>query len=156
AQTPSNRGALNGTNATDGGSIQANFTHYKHSRRTVDYGQRIGIGGRPRHSHSPPHRGAPGVLLMKEPPRAAPIVVRKSLTTRSDGSFSYRASASASRLIQFGWRSHVNDIRFAASGYLTLEARASADLHVSTHHPRVGHRITISGRMHGVDRDGVT
>jgi hypothetical protein len=82
--------------------------------------------------------------------------VRKTLTTRADGSFSYRAAASASRLIQFGWRSHVNDTRFTTSGYLTLYTRASAKLAVSTRRPRVGRLMTISGLMRGVERDGVT
>ena len=37
-------------------------------------------------------------------------------------------TASASRLLQFAWLSHANDIRFAANGYLTLQARASSTL----------------------------
>jgi hypothetical protein len=96
------------------------------------------------------------VVLTRDLRRGASTIVRRTLTTRADGSFSFRASASASRLLQFGWRSHVNDTRFATSGYLTLYARASAELRVSTARPRVGRRMTISGQMRGVERDGVT
>ena len=42
------------------------------------------------------------------------------VTTDGDGRFSYRATAYASRLYQFAWTSHVNDVRFAANGYVTL------------------------------------
>ena len=156
AITPSNRGALNGRGATETGSLQVDFTHSKRSRRTVDYGQRIGIGGRLRNAGGGPIAGAQVLVLTRDLRRGAGLVVRRTLTTRADGSFSYRAWASASRLIQFGWRSHLNDVRFTASGYLTLEARASATLHVSTRHPRIGRRLRISGRMRGVDREGVT
>jgi hypothetical protein len=156
AVTPSNRGALNGSGAGEGASLQVGFTHSRQSRRTVGYGRRIGIGGRLRNAGGGPISGAELIVLTRDLRRGASAIVRKTLTTRSDGSFSYRASASASRLIQFGWRSHVNDTRFATSGYLTLYARASATLAVSTRRPRVGRRMTISGQMRGVEREGVT
>jgi hypothetical protein len=44
---------------------------------------------------------------------------------------------------------------FAANGYLTLKARASSSLRVSTRRPRVGRRITVSGHLKGVSRGGV-
>jgi hypothetical protein len=156
AVTPSNRGALNGAGAGDGATLQVDFTHSSETRRTVGYGRRIGIGGRLRNAGGSPIAGAELIVLTRDLRRGASTIVRKTLTTRSDGSFSYRAAASASRLIQFGWRSHVNDTRFATSGYLTLYARASARLAVSTRRPRVGRRITVSGQMRGVERDGVT
>jgi hypothetical protein len=65
-------------------------------------------------------------------------------------------AASASRLLQIGWLEYTNDIRFAAIGYLTLRARAAASLRVSTRHPRLGRRLTLRGRVHGVGRRGVT
>jgi hypothetical protein len=156
AVTPSNRGAFNGSNATDTGSLQVAFTHSKQTRRTVSYGQRIAIGGRLRNSGGTPVSGAQVEVLTRDLRRGADTIVRHSLTTRSDGSFSYRAPASASRLIQFAWRAHVNDTRYATSAYLTLNTRAAATLHTSTRRPRVGARIAISGRMQGVEREGVT
>src|SRR6201999_3555964 len=60
------------------------------------------------------------------------------------------------RLLQVGWVSHVNDVRFAADGYLTLRARAASSLSASTRAPRVGRRMTLTGRIHGVGRDRVT
>ncbi len=156
AITPSNRGAFNGTNATDSGSLQVAFSHSKSTRRTVSYGQRILIGGRLRNSNGTPVSGAQIEVLTRDLRRSADAIARHSLTTRSDGSFNYRAPASASRLIQFAWRAHVNDTRYATSAYLTLNTRAAATLHTSTRRPRVGARIAISGRMQGVEREGVT
>src|SRR4029079_2807475 len=88
--------------------------------------------------------------------RGADAIVRTTLTTRADGSFNYRAPASASRLIQPAWRAHVNDTRFTTSAYLTLNVRATATLHTSTRAPRFGARMAISGRMQGGEREGVT
>ena len=156
AITPSNRGAFNGTNATDSGSLQVAFAHSKHTRRTVSYGQRIAIGGRLRNSGGTPVSGAQIEVLTRDLRRGADTIARHALTTRSDGSFNYRAPASASRLIQFAWRAHVNDTRYATSAYLTLNTRAAATLHTSTRSPRVGARMAISGRMQGVEREGVT
>lgn len=156
AITPSNRGAFNGTNATDTGSLQVAFTHSKHTRRTVSYGRHIGIGGRLRNSNGTPVSGAQIEILTRDLRRGADTIVRKAVTTRADGSFNYTAAATASRLIQFSWRAHVNDTRFTKSAYLTLNARAAATLHTSTRRPRVGAKLAISGRMQGVDREGVT
>ena len=47
-------------------------------------------------------------------------------------------------------------MRFAANAYLTLRARADARLSVSTRRPRVGRSFTISGKLKGVSRGGVT
>ena len=38
--------------------------------------------------------------------------------------------AKASRQLQFAWRARANDVRFAANGYLTLQARAAGTLRV--------------------------
>jgi hypothetical protein len=116
----------------------------------------IGIGGRLRNSGGGPIANAQVEVLTRDLRRGAQGILRRTLTTRADGSFSYRAPASASRLIQFAWRAHVNDTRFTTSAYLTLNVRASARLSVSTRRPRVGARLTISGRMRGVAREGVT
>ena len=46
-------------------------------------------------------------------------------------------------------------MRFGANGYLTLQARASGVLSVSTRRPRVGRTLTITGKLRGVSRGGV-
>ena len=95
------------------------------------------------------------LLLSRDLRQGASLIPRNTFTTDGDGRFSTTLTASASRLLQFAWLSHANDIRFAANGYLTLQARASSTLSVSTRRPRVGRSLTISGRLKGVSRGGV-
>jgi hypothetical protein len=156
AVTSSDRGAVNGAGATDSGTMNAIWTKTRRaSRRTLNYGQKAGVRVRLVNSDGAPVSGAKVVLLTRDLRAGADLVARKTLTTDGDGRFSTVVTASASRLLQFAWFSHANDIRFAANAYLTLKTRASASLRVSTRRPRVGRTLTVSGRVRGVSRGGV-
>ncbi len=156
AVTPSDRGALNGSGATETGTVSLVWTKgARGGRRTVSYGTKAGVRGRLTNSDGAPIVGAKVMLLTRDLRRGGLLVPRKTLTTNADGRFTTTVTATASRLLQFSWLSHANDIRFGANGYLTLQARASAKLRVSTRRPRVNHRFTISGRLRGVSRGGV-
>jgi hypothetical protein len=95
-------------------------------------------------------------VVTRDERRGADPVVRGSVTTASDGSFRYTARAVASRELQFGWRSHLNDSRFAANAYLGLRARASAKLRAAPHRVRVGRTVRLFGTLRGTSRRGVT
>ncbi len=125
------------------------------NRRTLGYGERAGVRGRLTNSGGTPITGAKVLLLSRDLRQGASLIPRTTFTTDSDGRFSTTVTASASRLLQFAWLSHDNDIRFAANGYLTLQARAASTLSASTRRPRVGRSLTISGRLKGVSRGGV-
>ncbi len=155
-QTPSDRGAENGTGVSETGTLDVSWAVGGKRARTLSYGDRAGIRGRLLNSAGAPIAGAKVTLLTRDQRRGAPLVPRTTLTTGADGSFRTTVSASASRLIQFGWVSHLNDVRYAANGYLTLKARAAGRLSVSTRRPRVGRKFTISGELRGVSRSGVT
>jgi hypothetical protein len=156
AATPSDRGALNGANATETGTVQIAFAHFKSVHPTVGFGRHVRVRGRLLNALGQPIAGARVSLLTRDLRAKAPIVPRQTKTTGPDGDFAFSVAATASRLLQVGWVSHVNDVRFGAAGYLTLRARASSSLTVSTHRPRIGRRLTVSGRIHGVGRGGVT
>ena len=156
ALTPSNRGARNGDGATDTGTLQVGWTRGAKRSRTLSYGARAGVRGRLLNAAGAPVANARVTLLTRDLRRAAPVVPRVTLVTGPDGSFRTTVSATASRMLQFSWLSHVNDVRFTANAYLTLRARASARLNVSTRRPRVGRRFTLRGRLRGVSRSGVT
>jgi hypothetical protein len=155
-KTPSNRGAPNGTNATDAAALDVRWATGSKRRRTLDYRDRAGIRGRLVNSAGTPIAGAKVALLTRDVRRDAPLVPRTTVVTGADGTFRTTVTATASRLLHFGWLSHANDVRFSANGYLTLQARADARLRVSTRRPRVGRRFTISGRLKGVSRGDVT
>jgi hypothetical protein len=156
AITPSDRGALNGAGATETGTLNVIWTKgARGDRRTLNYGTKAGVRGRLTNSDGQPIVGARVTLLSRDLRQGATLVPRTTYTTDTDGRFSTTVTASASRMLQFAWLSRANDIRFAANGYLTLQARASAKLSVSTRRPRVGRTFTVSGQLRGVSRGGV-
>ena len=148
--SPSDRGALNGGNATE---------------TAVDL--------RPLHPRQQPHaphdrlphqgrRRRPAAQLRRasrSPAPASPCSRATSTTTTRSCAPTSRPTATAasatapsayaSRLYQFAWASHVNDVRFAANGYVTLLARATASLTPSPRSVRVGQRVRLSGRLAG-------
>ena len=147
--TPSNRGALNGTGATETGTITARFTHGSNrGRRTIGFLSKADVAGQLFNSAGAPIAGARVAVLTRDIDDDD-AKLRTYVTTDGAGRFAYRATAYASRLYQFAWASHVNDVRFAANGYVTLLARASATLTPSPHSARIGQRIKLYGRLKG-------
>ena len=86
-QTPSDRGAINGTNATDTATLDVNWAIGGKRGRTLDYGDRAGVRGRLLNSAGAPIAGAKVVLLTRDLRRDAPLVPRTTLTTAADGTF---------------------------------------------------------------------
>lgn len=144
--TPSDRGAFNGANATDDATLTAAFYNGA-IRRTIDYGQRPTVSGRLVNSAGAPISGAQLVVITKDS-SSDRYVERGRLVTDADGRYAFKASGAASRLIQVGWRSHVNDTRFTENAYVTTRVHARGSLHAPK---RVSlfHRFTLSGRLYG-------
>jgi hypothetical protein len=146
---PSNRGALNGVNATETGAITARFTHGSNrTRRVIGFLSKADVAGRLVNAAGAPIANARVAVLTRDLDDDD-AKLRTYLTTDGDGRFKYRATAYASRLYQFAWASHVNDGRYAANGYVTLRARADATLHPKPRSTRVGHRVKLYGRLLG-------
>ena len=148
AISPSNRGAFNGSSASDDGSMSARFTHSRKTRRTVGYNARARITGRLLNSSGRPISGARLDIMTRDLRQGARSVARGTATTGADGVYVATVRAGASRLVQVGWRSHVNDTRFQENAYVTLKARASARLS-APHHASLGHSVILSGRVRG-------
>ena len=154
--TPSNRGAFNGSDATDDAGLTARFTRGAKTRRTVGYNDRVRITGRLLNSAGRPIAGARVNLFTRNMSQGARFVERGSAVTGADGVYVAAVSAGASRLIQVGWRSHVNDGRFQETAYVTLKARASARLSASPRRVGLGRTVILSGRVRGtLPRRGV-
>ncbi|MFP5372469.1 MAG: hypothetical protein ACLGI3_17205, partial [Actinomycetes bacterium] len=139
--TPSDRGALNG--AEDARVLLTGDT-----RRTVGHNAKVTIRGVLRTPTGAAVAGAELRVLTRDLHRDV-FVDRGTVTTGADGSFSYRATAYASRLVQIGWRARMRDTRFAHSGYATVRARARSSL-TAPRRVRVGRTFTISGRLLGL------
>jgi hypothetical protein len=147
--TPSDRGALNGGNATETGTITARFTRGKRgTRRTIGYLSKADVAGQLLNSAGQPITDARVAVLTRDIDDDD-AKLRTYVTTDGEGRFRYRATAYASRLYQFAWTSHVNDVRYAANGYVTLLARATSTLNPSPRRVRVGRRVKLYGRLAG-------
>ena len=153
--TPSDRGPLNGSGATETGTLKARFRGGDGQVRTARYGKRVKVAGRLVNALGQPVGGALIDLVTTSARRGARPVWRKSFRTGDDGRFKGRTRARASRRLRFAWRSHVNDSHYAASDDLKLRTRASATLRASTRRPRLGARLTLRGRLRRPAR-GVT
>ena len=147
--TPSDRGPLNGTDATEDGSLSARFTTGSKTRRTVAYNRRVTITGRLLNSAGRPIGGAALRVLTRDRRQSARFVDRYATTTRSDGVYRVTVRAGASRLTQVAWRSHVRDPGYQENAYVTLNARASSSLGASPRSVGVGGSIRLSGRVRG-------
>ncbi len=147
--TPSDRGAFNGAGATEGGKITARFTTGKRgTRRTIGFLSKAPVAGQLLNDAGQPIAGARVAVLTRDIDDDG-AKLRTYVTTDAQGRFKYTATAYASRLYQFGWASHVNDARYAANGYVTLLARASATLKSRPRSARVGQRVKLYGRLAG-------
>lgn len=153
--TPSDRGAPNGSGASEPATLTARFTRRRHAVRPVRYGKRVRIRGRLRNALGAPIAGAQLELLTRNRRPGARTLLRKTTTTRANGRYSVRTRARASRTVTIGWKSHLNDAVHAATARVTLRARAAARLRASTRRPAVGRRLVLRGRLQAPAR-GVT
>ena len=101
--TPSDRGPLNGSGATDGGSLTAHFSGKRKRHKTVGYRKRVRVSGRLLNSAGKPISGALLKILTRDRRSGAHFVQRWATTTKSDGSYKLRVRAGASRLVQVAW-----------------------------------------------------
>jgi hypothetical protein len=153
--TPSDRGARNGSNATDTATLSARFAKGDRSARTVDYHKLVSVRGRLLNSSGQAIGGAKLELVRTNRKPGARSVVGKTVTTEDDGTFRFTTRGRSSRTLTIGWKSHANDTFHAAADKLTLRTRASATLDVSTHYPPLGRRVKLRGRLREPER-GVT
>jgi hypothetical protein len=147
--TPSDRGALNGSGATEDASLSAHFTGTTRTRRTVGYRSRVAISGRLLNASGKPITGALLRVLTRDRRQSAGWVERYTTTTDSDGGYRVKVRAAASRLTQIAWRSHTKDPGFQESAYVTLLARASSSLTARPRSVAVGGRVRLSGTVRG-------
>jgi hypothetical protein len=147
--TPSDRGPLNGSGATEDGTLSAHFTGSTKPHRTVSYRSRVAISGRLLNASGQPVSGALLRVLTRDRRQSARFVERYTTTTGSDGSYRVKVRAAASRLTQIAWRSHTKDPGFQKSAYVTLDVRASSSLTARPRSLGVGASVRLSGTVRG-------
>jgi hypothetical protein len=153
--TPSDRGPLNGTGATETATLTARFPKGDRTARTVRYDKRVRVTGRLLNTSGLPISGAQLELVTTNRRPGARPVLRKTVSTAADGTFGLTTRGRASRTLTIGWKAHLNDGFHAAAADLTLRTRAAATLRASTRSPLLGRRLTLHGRLRAPAR-GVT
>jgi hypothetical protein len=153
--TPSDRGAVNGTNVSEPAVLRARFPKGDRRKRTVRFGKQVRVTGSLLNAAGQPIAGAQVELVTtNRRPGAAPVL-RKTVTTAADGTFGLTTRGNASRRLTLGWKAHLNDGVHAATDSLLLRARAAATLRASSRRPRLGRRVVLRGRLRAPAR-GVT
>ena len=147
--TPSDRGPLNGSGATEDGTLRARFSGGTKTRKTVSYRSRPTITGRLLNSSRRPIAGAQLKILTRDRRSGARFVQRLTTTTGATGIYRVRVRAAASRLVQVAWASHVHDPAPQESAYVTMNARASSSLRASARTVGVGQALRLSGTVRG-------
>jgi hypothetical protein len=147
--TPSDRGPLNGSGATDGGTLSAHFSGGNHKHKTVGYRSRATVTGRLLNSAGHPVSGAVLQINTRDRRSGARFVQRYTAKTSSSGLYKVKVRAAASRLVQVAWASHIHDPSPQESAYVTLNARASASLHAKPRVVGVGQSLKLYGTVRG-------
>ncbi len=150
--TPSDRGALNGTGATETGTLSASFLGKGKHAKTVRLGKRPTVTGRLVNDAGQPIAGATLVVATRDA-SSERFHERGTVTTGPGGGYRLRLRARASRALIIGWRSHVNDVSAAARARLVLRVRAGASLKGPRSVP-LGRTFVLRGRLRGVKAPG--
>jgi hypothetical protein len=148
--TPANRGARNGTGATDTGKLTARFAGTTKVRKTVGYRKRATVTGRLLNASGGPVADASLKTLTRDRRSGARFVHRWTARTNSEGIYRVKVRAAASRLVQVAWASHVNDPSPQENAYVTLNARAASSLRASPRVVGVGQTLRLRGTVRGV------
>jgi hypothetical protein len=144
------RGAPNGVNASDRATLTARFAARRRARRMrARFGSAVRLVGRLTDEAGRPIAGATLRVLGRDRRLGGREAELATTTTRSNGSWGYTLRRSPSRILRIGYRSHVNDMSYAATARLSLHVRAAARLSASPRVVRRGSRVRFSGRLLG-------
>lgn len=144
------RGALNGTNASDQASLRARWAATGRPLLENRLGRKRLVLGRLTRSDGQPIAGATIDVVATPSYPGAPAGSEGSARTNTDGTWSFAVPGSdSSRTLEFRYRSHLGDTQPAASVRLQLEVHAAITLRIAPRVVSVGHTITFRGQVQG-------
>ena len=154
AVDPSERGAVNGTNATAGATLVAGFGKTGAPARSVRYGKRAPVGGRLVNNAGVGIANA--TLIIRTRDKFRSIWQRRgTVKTGPDGSFALNLRSQAARTVRISWRHYANDEGPAARAELKLDVRALATVR-KPNGVRRGRAFIVRGQVQGANpRKGV-
>ncbi len=147
---PPNRGAANGSEASEQAALSASWKSTRAVHLTNAYGQTHVVQGRLTNPAGPAIAGALiDVSLASAAAGVAPLEL-PGAHTDSTGRFTIALPRTVpSGALRLGYRSHLGDTLPVVTRTLTLSVRAGVLLHISPTVSAVGHMIHFSGRLQG-------
>jgi hypothetical protein len=144
------RGAANGTNASDQAKLTARWNSTAKPTRTSGYGQADRVTGRLTTSAGLPISGAALDVNETSADQGAKTVQLTGVRTGPTGAWTLTLPRGiSSSALRFAYRSHVNDTVPVATATLKLRVYAGIALRIAPRVTSVGHRIFFSGVLHG-------
>ena len=157
AVTPSDRGALNGSNATETGALSMTWTRpAATSGGRSATARKAGVRGRLVNDAGVPIGGATVQLLTRDLRQRRGVDPAHDVHhRRATARFRATVTASASRLLQFALALARQRRALRRQRLPDAAGARERPLSVSTRRPRVGRTLTITGKLRGVSRGGV-
>ncbi len=145
------RGAPNGTNASDQAVLTARWTSTAKATRTSGYGQADRVTGRLTALGGVPISGASIDVFQTPAEQGAQARLSDTgVRTGPTGEWTLTLPRDvSSSVLRFAYRSHVNDTIPAATATLTLRVHAGIALRIVPRVTSVGRKIFFSGMLHG-------
>ncbi len=144
------RGAPNGTNASDQAKLTAQWTSTSKATRTSRYGQADSVTGRLTTSTGQPISGALLDVSATAADQGAKAASLESVRTGPTGAWTLTLpKGMSSSALRFAYDSHVDDTIPAATATLTLRVHAGIGLRIAPRTTSVGQTIVFSGTLHG-------
>jgi hypothetical protein len=144
------RGAANGTNASDQAKLAARWTSTSKATRTSSYGRADRVIGRLTTTAGQPISGALLDVTATPADQGAKSASLAGVRTGPTGAWTLTLPKGASSgALRFAYRSHVDDTTPVATAALTLRVHAGVGLRIAPRTTSVGHTISFSGALHG-------
>lgn len=143
---PPNRGATNGTPASDNATLTASPRDARTYTRGLSHSALTLTGRLTDPSHTP-ITGAQ-IQLLQQPTSASPPTQIATTTTRADGTWTIKVPKGPSRLLRVAYFSHMLDTTPAATLDFHERVPAVVLMH-APHTTRLGHAVVFSGQLAG-------
>jgi hypothetical protein len=121
----------------------------------VRYGSRPTVRGRLVNEQGQPITGATVAILQQFKRAGADPVQVATVSTAADGTFSYKLAGGPSRTMTFAYSAFANDPKPTATASLRTVVRALLSARVSPRSVRAGRKITLTGRLRLLGREGI-
>jgi hypothetical protein len=148
-------GAPNGASASRLAKITAGFASTRRRSKRVGYGSRPTVRGRLVNEQGQPISGATVAVLQQLRRAGADPVQVATVSTGADGTFSYKLAGGPSRTMTFAYSAFANDPKPTATSSLQTVVAALVSARVSPRSVRAGTKITLTGRLRLLGREGI-